>query len=333
MRFSMLLLLLLGPLVARSLFHSATPYAQTPYAKTPYAKTPYAQTTSYAQTPYAKTLELLQQRKIARAAWSRDGRALWTQLRRNATAVTWTATPAPFDATLQEVLVLSHTPTTVIPARETPPLPPLLASAAVVAAAATAAATWRHSRMAPPRFAASLFRPSSAASSRATLETVAGLNYILDEEVRDLMDFIRQPERFTALGCRMPRGLLFEGPPGCGRTLLARALAVSCDVPFVASAGSDFVDMYVGKGAQNIRSLFDRARTAARQSNHKAAIVFIDEIDAVGKKEAPPSTPTPATTSATIRCCLPTIVWTPTWPTRRASRHSRVSLSKGTPRW
>jgi cell division protease FtsH len=100
-------------------------------------------------------------------------------------------------------------------------------------------------------------------------------------ELRELVDFLREPERFATVGARLPRGYLLVGPPGTGKTLLARAVAGEAGVPFFDASGAQFVETYVGVGAARVRVLFQRARKAGK------AIVFIDEIDAIGKARAP----------------------------------------------
>jgi cell division protease FtsH len=109
-----------------------------------------------------------------------------------------------------------------------------------------------------------------------TFADVAGVDEAKDE-VREIVDFLKEPERFAEIGGRIPRGVLLIGPPGTGKTLLARSMAGEAKVPFISASGSDFVEMYAGVGASRIRKLFKEAR------RHKACIIFIDELDAVGR--------------------------------------------------
>ena len=102
------------------------------------------------------------------------------------------------------------------------------------------------------------------------------------EELEDLVDFLRHPQKFTEMGSKLPKGVLLHGPPGTGKTLLAKAMAGEADVPFILTAGSDFVEMFVGIGASRVRDLFDQAHQLA------PCVVFIDEIDAIGKKRGGP---------------------------------------------
>ena len=114
-------------------------------------------------------------------------------------------------------------------------------------------------------------------SQKVTFDDVAGA----DEEkaeMQEIVDFLRNPEKFTQIGARIPHGMLLVGPPGTGKTLLARAVAGEADVQFLSISGSDFVEMYVGVGASRVRDLFEQAKKIA------PAIIFIDEIDAVGRK-------------------------------------------------
>jgi cell division protease FtsH len=103
------------------------------------------------------------------------------------------------------------------------------------------------------------------------------------EELAEIVEFLREPERFLAVGARIPRGVLLVGPPGNGKTLLARAVAGEAGVPFLRASGSDFVEMYVGVGASRVRDLFKSAR------EHGRSIIFVDEIDAVGRRRGGPS--------------------------------------------
>jgi cell division protease FtsH len=105
---------------------------------------------------------------------------------------------------------------------------------------------------------------------------VAGADEAI-EELREIRDFLADPDRFTAIGARIPKGVLLYGPPGTGKTLLARAVAGEAGAPFFSISGSDFVEMFVGVGASRVRDLFQQAKAAA------PSIVFVDEIDAVGR--------------------------------------------------
>ncbi len=112
---------------------------------------------------------------------------------------------------------------------------------------------------------------------KVTFADVAGADEE-KEELQEVVDFLKNPEKFTNIGARIPHGLLLVGPPGTGKTLLARAVAGEADVQFLSISGSDFVEMYVGVGASRVRDLFEQAKKIA------PAIIFIDEIDAVGRK-------------------------------------------------
>ena len=109
-----------------------------------------------------------------------------------------------------------------------------------------------------------------------TFNDVAGVDEAKDE-VREIVDFLKDPTRFGAIGGRIPRGILLVGPPGTGKTLLARSMAGEAGVPFISASGSDFVEMYAGVGASRVRRLFREAR------RHRSCIIFIDELDAVGR--------------------------------------------------
>lgn len=112
--------------------------------------------------------------------------------------------------------------------------------------------------------------------TKTTFEDVAGLEGA-KEEVQEIVDFLKKPQKYTDLGAKIPRGALLVGPPGTGKTLLARAVAGEAKVPFFSLSGSDFVEMFVGVGASRVRDLFKQAKDKA------PAIIFIDEIDAIGR--------------------------------------------------
>jgi cell division protease FtsH len=110
-----------------------------------------------------------------------------------------------------------------------------------------------------------------------TFEDVAGVDEA-KEELQEVVEFLREPEKFISLGARIPKGVLLVGPPGTGKTLLAKAVSGEAGVPFFSISGSEFVEMFVGVGASRVRDLFDQAK------RHSPCIVFVDEIDAVGRQ-------------------------------------------------
>lgn len=112
---------------------------------------------------------------------------------------------------------------------------------------------------------------------KVTFADVAGIDEA-KQELQEIVDFLKSPEKFQALGARIPRGVLLVGAPGTGKTLLAKAVAGEAGVPFFSISGSDFVEMFVGVGASRVRDLFDQAK------KHAPCIVFVDEIDAVGRQ-------------------------------------------------
>ncbi|MCB2305979.1 ATP-dependent metallopeptidase FtsH/Yme1/Tma family protein [Clostridium estertheticum] len=126
-------------------------------------------------------------------------------------------------------------------------------------------------------FSASNLDVTAVSDIGFNFENVAG-NEEAKDSVQDVVDFLKNPEKYSAYGARMPRGVILYGDPGTGKTLLAKAVAGEANVPFYAVSGSDFVQIYVGVGAGRIRSLFKKARS------HGRAVIFIDEIDAIGKK-------------------------------------------------
>ena len=111
---------------------------------------------------------------------------------------------------------------------------------------------------------------------QVTFDEVAGMEEV-KEELEEIVEFLKDPERFRSLGAKIPRGVLLVGPPGCGKTLMARAVAGEAGVAFFYMSGSDFVEMFVGVGASRVRDLFKEAK------QHLPAIIFIDELDAVGR--------------------------------------------------
>jgi cell division protease FtsH len=125
-------------------------------------------------------------------------------------------------------------------------------------------------------FSRSRARLSNGAKPTVTFTDVAGVEEA-KQELQEIVEFLKQPEKFLALGARIPRGVLLIGAPGTGKTLLARAIAGEAGVPFFSISGSEFVEMFVGVGASRVRDLFDQAKRNA------PCIVFVDEIDAVGR--------------------------------------------------
>lgn len=117
----------------------------------------------------------------------------------------------------------------------------------------------------------------SAERPKITFDDVAGYTGV-KTEIKEVVDFLKSPNRFKAVGARIPKGILLVGPPGTGKTLLARAVAGEAGVPFLSVSGSDFMEMFVGVGASRVRDLFQTARKQA------PAIIFIDEIDSIGRK-------------------------------------------------
>jgi cell division protease FtsH len=125
-------------------------------------------------------------------------------------------------------------------------------------------------------FGKSKARMLDEANNTTTFADVAGCDEA-KEEVKELVDFLKDPQKFQKLGGRIPRGVLLVGPPGTGKTLLAKAIAGEAKVPFFSISGSDFVEMFVGVGAARVRDMFDQAKKSA------PCIIFVDEIDAVGR--------------------------------------------------
>ncbi len=125
-------------------------------------------------------------------------------------------------------------------------------------------------------FGKSRARLHSSQQKKVTFKDVAGVDEA-KEELQEIIEFLREPQKFQKLGGRIPKGVLLIGPPGTGKTLLARAIAGEANVPFFSISGSDFVEMFVGVGASRVRDLFEQGKKNA------PCIIFIDEIDAVGR--------------------------------------------------
>jgi cell division protease FtsH len=125
-------------------------------------------------------------------------------------------------------------------------------------------------------FGKSRARLLSAQQKKVTFKDVAGTDEA-KEELQEIIEFLKDPQKFQKLGGRIPKGVLLVGPPGTGKTLLARAIAGEANVPFFSISGSDFVEMFVGVGASRVRDLFEQGKKNA------PCIIFIDEIDAVGR--------------------------------------------------
>lgn len=129
-------------------------------------------------------------------------------------------------------------------------------------------------------FGRSKHRMQGKEQIKVTFDDVAGIDEA-KEEVAEIIEFLKHPRKFQKIGGRIPRGILLIGPPGCGKTLLAKAIAGQANVPFFSISGSDFVEMFVGVGASRVRDLFKTAK------DNSPCIIFLDEIDAIGKKRGP----------------------------------------------
>ena len=129
-------------------------------------------------------------------------------------------------------------------------------------------------------FGRSRHRVQGKDKANVTFADVAGVDEA-KEEVAEIIEFLKNPKKFQRLGGRIPRGVLLVGPPGCGKTLLAKAIAGQADVPFFSISGSDFVEMFVGVGASRVRDLFKQAK------DNSPCIIFLDEVDAIGRKRGP----------------------------------------------
>lgn len=126
------------------------------------------------------------------------------------------------------------------------------------------------------RARARLFGAEGHPKEKITFKDIAGLKET-KEELKEVVDFLKNPKRFWAMGAKIPRGVLLLGPPGCGKTMLARAVAGESDVPFFHTSGSTFIELFVGVGSSRVRDLFSTAKKAGK------SIIFIDELDAIGR--------------------------------------------------
>lgn len=148
----------------------------------------------------------------------------------------------------------------------------------IISLAVLAVMSLKNARLtSPSKLSVDSIEANAVVKSNFNFSSIAG-NDEAKESVKDIVDFLKNPEKYTKYGARMPKGLILYGEPGTGKTLLAKAVAGEAGVPFYAMSGSDFIQVYVGVGASRIRQLFKKAR-----SNGKA-VIFIDEIDAIGKK-------------------------------------------------
>ena len=147
------------------------------------------------------------------------------------------------------------------------------------------------------------------ASQGVTFKDVAGIEEA-ENELAEVVDFLKNPERYRRLGARIPRGVLLAGAPGTGKTLLARAVAGEAGVPFFSASASEFIEAIVGIGASRVRDLFNQAKEAA------PAIIFIDELDAVGRSRGAAAGRSARTTSASRRSTRSSPRWTASTPTR-----------------
>ena len=153
-------------------------------------------------------------------------------------------------------------------------------------------------------FGRSRARRVEAADQHVTFNDVAGIDEA-KAELTEIVDFLKNPDKYLRLGGRIPRGVLLSGQPGTGKTLLARAVAGEASVPFFQMSASEFVEMIVGVGASRVRDLFAQAKAAA------PAIIFIDELDAIGRSRSSAGpTSRAATTSASRRSTRSSPRWT-----------------------
>jgi cell division protease FtsH len=193
----------------------------------------------------------------------------------------------PTDTIVQQHLVSHHVPVTVTQPSTSWWLyagPPLF-FAIVFTLGLVFLVRRRGGQMRLPARGANQSRTIRTYTSSVRFADVAGCDEAVDE-VREMVDFLREPERFARVGARIPSSVLLYGPPGTGKTLIAKALAGEAGVPFFAASGSEFMEMYVGVGAKRIRELFARARRC-----ENGAVIFLDEIDAIGRHRSTGAAP------------------------------------------
>jgi cell division protease FtsH len=235
---------------------------------------------------YSELLTAIDANKVASARISGDSMRtqIKVSLRDGTTAV---SSYLPSDTLVQQHLVARHVRVTVAGPRSgfwMHLVPPLAAIAVGLAAALFFLRRSGRGRLTAGRGTVSA-RTVRTYSSAARFNDVAGCDEAVDE-VREMVDFLREPERFARVGARIPSSVLLYGPPGTGKTLIAKALAGEAGVPFFAVSGSEFIETFVGVGARRIRDLFARARRC-----EGGAVIFFDEIDAIGRHRSSGAAP------------------------------------------
>jgi cell division protease FtsH len=251
-----------------------------PVASAALAPTPVPAKPSPAPTrtlTYTELLSTIDADRVASARISGDSMRtdIRLSLRNGTTAV---SSYLPSDSLVQRNLVAHHVQVTVARPHSSllPTLAPLLGALALVLVVSFFMLRRGNPRIGA-RSAGVASKTARTYSSTIRFKDVAGCDEAVDE-VREMVDFLREPERFTRVGARIPSSVLLYGPPGTGKTLIAKALAGEAGVPFFAVSGSEFIEMYVGVGAKRVRELFARARRC-----ENGAVIFFDEIDAVGR--------------------------------------------------
>jgi cell division protease FtsH len=262
----------LSLLAALSLGVSAALAGPAPHAPQQHAKP------STSTLTYSDLLSTIDANRVASARISGDSTRtqIKVSLRDGTTKV---SSYLPSDTLVQQHLVAHHVPVTVAGPRSTlwttlAPIPAAIVLVLVGAFFFLRRGGRSRTGARPRGLSAS---PVRTYSSTVLFKDVAGCDEAVDE-VREMVDFLREPERFARVGARIPSSVLLYGPPGTGKTLIAKALAGEAGVPFFAVSGSEFIEMYVGVGAKRIRDLFARARRC-----EGGAVIFFDEIDAIGR--------------------------------------------------